>query len=1017
MKNWEMIDSMGYSEEDTIMEHKEHPLDNMQIMEKALCDFGLEIIIQRPYLQRLKDIRLLGTMGYTVSLEQDFSRYEHSIAVAYLTLSAVRSLRLGDLASKVSIIAALLHDVGHMAMSHAAEVFLLRRQGKFHEDHTRRIIAKLSKELSIIGEENLATQVKLASDLLSGRLLNSSYRKLSDGKCIISDDEIIILDLLATGAMSIDMIEGVTRTARSIGLTHPDPLMLISSLRRKNRELMVPAEIWPSVWELFELERKIYDEFIYSEKAMAAEAMLTRSLEITFPGRNQTVKDHTTEDSQYDLIYDFLNMTDQQLIVHIQNHPVANGFLQRLENHDLFVSLFSIFPEVHDDILNYMSVECDTEDRNISVENALASHLGLDPSQIIIHSTIRKIFKFNRHEALRLFSENSPYSEIQTRAYSEIRRRFRTERTSGTLLNIFIPNTLLESLNNFSLPTLEPVAKTGVSPVVSKRFNMQKDKKNGMIATPQEVADFLTTWAVRSPSDIVLDPSCGDGAFLNASWNRLVFIGASREALAQIYGVERQPGLWQEIRDLWQERIIHQDFFEIRPGEHQLPFVDVVVGNPPYIRAHRFKGDKRERALQAGNDSLHLTLGDEIKLTQGSNTWAPFLLHACTFLRPSGRLAMVLPTELLTADYAKPVREYLRKRFSSLSIVLFKKRIFKQEQDALLLLADSVGKPGIYRIEIDSSDNLNEVMAHMVPAPHFSDIWLADKWTALLTNQDILNLLDSLLTRNLVIKLGSIAKVKIGLVTGNSKFFVLKPSEAEKINLKNEWLKPIVAKANQIPGAVLTQEDLDELQQTDSKHLLLKIPPDTDLSLDPDLQRYVDVGRSQGIHSLQKCRTRWPWYSVPYSTIPDMFLTYMSGKRCRLCLNEAKVNCTNNIHQIFLKDGELANMCAASFYSSLTGLSIELSGRGYGGGLIKLEPSDAKMLLMPNLESITGSTLTKIEDSLSQVDAELRTQTDDGIWEGLDELILLQSLGLSIEESRMIQQEYMRLRDRRMNRI
>ena len=109
-------------------------------------------------------------------------------------------------------------------------------------------------------------------------------------------------------------------------------------------------------------------------------------------------------------------------------------------------------------------------------------------------------------------------------------------------------------------------------------------------------------------------------------------------------------------------------------------------------------------------------------------------------------------------------------------------------------------------------------------------------------------------------------------------------------------------------------------------------------------------------------------------------------------------------------------MCVASFYSSLTGLSIELAGRGYGGGLIKLEPGDAKMLLMPNLETTTGSTLTRIEDFLPQVDTELRTQLDDGIWEGLDELILLQSLGLSIDEIRMIQQEYIRLRDRRMNR-
>jgi adenine-specific DNA-methyltransferase len=993
-----------------------YSLDNIKELETALYALGLEAIINRPYLQRLRDIRLLGTMEYVEPLKRKYSRYEHSLAVAYLMSSAVKALRLSDLACQVAVIAGLLHDVGHTALSHAAEVFLLRRQDKFHEDHSRTIMTMLSKELSIIHEEKLAVEVQLASDLLSGRLLNSAYRKLSDGKFIIGDDEIIVLDLLATGAMSIDMIEGVTRTARSIGLIHPDPLMFIHSLRRKNHDVTVPAEIWPSVWELFELERKIYDEYIYSAKGMAAEAMLTRALELAFPGRNQSLKDRRSEDSQYDLTYDFLNMTDQQVIDHIQSDPAANDILQKLENRDLFISLFNVSPKVHDDMLNYMSVQCNNEERKISIENALASHLGLDPRQVIVHSTIRKKFKFDRYEALRLFSENSPYSEIETRTYSEIRRQFRTERISGTLLDVFIPNALPDDFNNFSLSEPELIAQTGASPVVSKRFNMQKDKKNGMVATSQEVADFLAMWAIRSPSDIVLDPSCGDGVFLNASWNRLTFIGASRQALGQVYGVERQPGSWQDIRDLWQDRIIHRDFFEIRAGEHPLPLVDVVVGNPPYVRGHRFKGENRERALKAGDDCLTQTLGEGAKLTQGSNAWAPFLLHACTFLGPLGRLAMVLPTELLTADYAKPVREFLTKKFSSLSFVLFRKRIFDQEQDALLLLADSGGKPGIFRIEIDSSENLNEVMTRMVPAPHLSDIWLAGKWTALLTNQEVLDLLDSLCTRNLATKLESVARVRIGLVTGDSHFFVLKPSEAEHANLKNEWLIPIVAKANQIPGAVLTQEDLDELQRTDSKYLLLRIPPDADLSLDPNLRRYVESGRSQGIHSLQKCRTRWPWYSVPYSALPDLFLTYMSGKRCRLCLNAAQINCTNNIHQLFIKDKKFANVCVASFYSSLTGLSIELAGRGYGGGLIKLDPGDAKMLLMPNLESLAGSTLASIEAFLPQVDAELRTNPNDGIWEGLDELILSQTLGLSVNECRIIQQEYTRLRNRRMNR-
>ena len=134
------------------------------------------------------------------------------------------------------------------------------------------------------------------------------------------------------------------------------------------------------------------------------------------------------------------------------------------------------------------------------------------------------------------------------------------------------------------------------------------------------------------------------------------------------------------MNGLWRENVIRDDFFEILP-RNNLHLVDVVVGNPPYIRAHRFKGKDRERALNAGNKPLQQLLGQSSKLSQNSNYWAPFLMHACTFLRPSGRLAMVLPTELLTADYAQPIRDFLLKRFRNLSFVLFKKRIFEEEQE------------------------------------------------------------------------------------------------------------------------------------------------------------------------------------------------------------------------------------------------------------------------------------------------------------------------------------------------
>jgi len=57
----------------------------------------------------------------------------------------VRILGLGNLASKIAVIAALLHDVGHTAMSHGAEVVFLPSQENSMRGHTQRIIAKLIK--------------------------------------------------------------------------------------------------------------------------------------------------------------------------------------------------------------------------------------------------------------------------------------------------------------------------------------------------------------------------------------------------------------------------------------------------------------------------------------------------------------------------------------------------------------------------------------------------------------------------------------------------------------------------------------------------------------------------------------------------------------------------------------------------------------------------------------------------------------------------------------------------------
>ena len=66
----------------------------------------------------------------------------------------------------------------------------------------------------------------------------------------------------------------------------------------------------------------------------------------------------------------------------------------------------------------------------------------------------------------------------------------------------------------------------------SGRFtDLDEDKLRGGYYTSSEVATWLCAWAIRSPKDRVLEPSCGDGAFVEAAAKRLAELGARSPAI------------------------------------------------------------------------------------------------------------------------------------------------------------------------------------------------------------------------------------------------------------------------------------------------------------------------------------------------------------------------------------------------------------------------------------------------------------------------------------------------------
>lgn len=68
--------------------------------------------------------------------------------------------------------------------------------------------------------------------------------------------------------------------------------------------------------------------------------------------------------------------------------------------------------------------------------------------------------------------------------------------------------------------------------------------------------------------------------------------------------------------------------------------------------------------------------GDAAEVFQSAVVRLGGAVHSALFLKPGGRLGLVLPAELLSVNYAAQVREFLMRRFARVRLVLFTERVF-----------------------------------------------------------------------------------------------------------------------------------------------------------------------------------------------------------------------------------------------------------------------------------------------------------------------------------------------------
>jgi adenine-specific DNA methylase len=510
------------------------------------------------------------------------------------------------------------------------------------------------------------------------------------------------------------------------------------------------------------------------------------------------------------------------------------------------------------------------------------------------------------------------------------------------------------------------------------------DKARGGYYTPAPVARFLARW-VREAGPRIVDPSCGDGRILR----ELAELGGD------VQGVELVAHEAAKARRF--APVDAANLFAWLAGTAAGGW-DGVAGNPPYIRFGSWASDQRDPALE-------LMRREGLRPNRLTNAWVPFVVASTVLVRDGGRVGLVLPAELLQVGYAAQLRDFLLSRFRDITLVTFERLVFDGVLQEVVLFCGVVGGgPARMRtIHLTDAEALAGADLHVESAPAL--LHENEKWTKYFLDPAAIRLLRALKRSDALTRLGSVAGVDVGIVTGRNSFFTMTDAQAEELRLRPHCV-PLVARSNQLSGLVYDTDCRAGDLAAGHRTWLLNAPPDP---ADPHLAAHIDAGEAAGVHLGYKCSLRKPWWTTPSLWIPDLFMLRQIHLAPRLTVNAAAATSTDTVHRVRVFDGVDPTAVAAAFHNSVTFAFAEILGRSYGGGILELEPAEAEQLPIPPPPH-AGADLAR------DVDLLLKAGEIDKALDLVDRHVLIDGLGLSGEVVAACRAAWVSLRGRRTRR-
>jgi len=524
-------------------------------------------------------------------------------------------------------------------------------------------------------------------------------------------------------------------------------------------------------------------------------------------------------------------------------------------------------------------------------------------------------------------------------------------------------------------------------------------KLRGGFYTPEPLAAFILKWGINgSANSDILEPSCGDGVFIEQ-------LRDLKLKYKSVTAVELDPIEAQKVEkiELKNKQVINDDFHTY--CNNTLQRFDLIVGNPPYIRYQFFD---RQQQVEAGDIFIKAGLTYS-KLT---NAWVSFVVGSSLLLKDNGgKIGFVLPAEILQVSFALQLRKFLAHFYNKINIISFEKLVFPDiQQEVVLLLCEKndTKEHNIEHIELKDASELKTLDTAKLKSPQKKIDFKNSKWTFYFLEQEEIDFLENIAKKRNIPTLGKYAKVEVGITTGANDFFTVPLTTVEEYELQN-YAKPMVGRSVQVNSVIFTKEDWEKNKFSKAKAHLLAFPDKKNLNQNNGAVKYIAYGESLNIHKGYKTGIRNDWFVVPSLKISDALFIRRNNLYPRLIINEAEAYTTDTMHRVSVKPNTDIQALTASYYNSLSLAFAEVSGRSHGGGVLELMPNEAEKILLPYHKENA--------ELLLQIDALIRDKTDiEEVLKITNEVILKQHYGLTDKEIELAHSIWKKLSKRRLNR-